>query len=143
MERQFFSYSDQIKFDRAVFYQIAPIPIPVPFKDGTGGVRTASLFGSWVQLYDENGVCGQGPCTKLAWDFFVPILLKEEGKNVAQWQEYLFWQIRNFGYQSAHVTEMGALDFIMLDLLANRAGMPLHRFLGAQRDWSHVYKGGG
>lgn len=143
MEREFFSYPDRIKFDRAVFYQIAPIPIPVPFKDGTGGVRTASLFGSWIQLYDEDGVCGEGPCTRLAWDFFVPILLKEGAKDISEWRHFLFWQIRNFGYQSAHVTEMGALDFIMLDLLANRAGMPLHRFLGAERDWSWVYKGGG
>lgn len=143
MERQFFSYPDRIKFDRAVFYQIAPIPIPVPFKDGTGNVRTASLFGNWIRLYDEDGICGQGPCTKLTWDFFVPVLLREGAKTIAEWREYLFWQIRNFGYQSAHVSEMGALDFIMLDLLAKQAGMPLHRFLGAQRDWSHVYKGGG
>ena len=142
-QRQFLTFPDVIKIDRAVFYQISPIPIPVPFKDGTGGVRSASLFGSWIKLYDGDGVCGEGPCTRLAWDFFVPILLREEGKTIEEWRNFLFWQIRNFGYQSAHVSEMGALDFVMLDLLANRAGKPLHRFLGARRDWSNVYKGGG
>lgn len=86
MERQFFSYPDRIKFDRAVFYQIAPIPIPVPFKDGTGNVRTASLFGNWIRLYDEDGICDQGPCTKLTWDFFVPILLREGAKTIAEWR---------------------------------------------------------
>ncbi|MBQ7860498.1 MAG: L-alanine-DL-glutamate epimerase, partial [Faecalibacterium sp.] len=143
MKQEFLTFPGEIKIDRAVFYQIAPIPLPVPFKDGTGGIRKASLFGSWIQLFDQNGVCGQGPCTRLAWDFFVPILLREGGKTISQWREFLFWQIRNFGYQSAHVTEMGALDFVLLDLLANRAGQPLHRFLGAQRDWANVYKGGG
>ncbi len=36
------------------------------------------------------------------------------------------------------------LDWILLDLLANRAQKPLHRFLlGATKDWASVYKGGG
>lgn len=139
----YFTCPDLIKIDRVEFYQIAPIPIPAPFKDGTGGIRTASLFGSWIRLYDEGGVYGEGPCTKLAWDFFVPLLLSEESRTIAQLRESLYWKIRNFGYQSAHVSELGALDFVLLDLLANRAGKPLHRFLGAARDWSNVYKGGG
>lgn len=140
---ELFSYPDKIRIDRAVFYKIAPIPLPVPFKDGTGNVRNASLFGSWMKLYDGDEVCGQGPCTKLMLDFFVPMLLKEDAKTVGEWRTYFYWQIRNFGYQSAHVSEMGALDLILLDLLANRAGKPLHRFLGAKRDWANVYKGGG
>ncbi|MBT9779729.1 L-alanine-DL-glutamate epimerase [Clostridium sp. MCC353] len=140
---EYFSYPDKIRIDRAVFYKIAPIPLDVPFKDGTGNVRNASLFGSWMKIYDEDGVCGQGPCTPLMLNFFVPLLLKEEAKTVAGWREYFYWQIRNFGYQSAHVSEMGSLDMILLDLLANRAGKPLHRFLGADRDWCRVYKGGG
>lgn len=140
---ELFSYPDIIRVDRAVFYKIAPIPLPVPFKDGTGNVRNASLFGCWMKVYDADGVCGQGPCTPLMLDFFVPMLLKEEARTIGQWREFFYWQIRNFGYQSAHVSEMGALDLILLDLLANRAGKPLHRFLGAERDWSNVYKGGG
>ena len=140
---QFFTCPDPIKIDRAAFYMVAPIPLPVPFKDGTGGVRTASLFGSWIRLYDDQGVCGEGPCTTLAWDFFVPLLLSEKAKPLAELRESLYWRIRNFGYQSAHVSELGSLDFVLLDLLANRAGQPLHRYLGARQDWANVYKGGG
>ena len=55
---EYFSYPDKIRIDRAVFYKIAPIPLDVPFKDGTGNVRNASLFGSWMKIYDEDGVCG-------------------------------------------------------------------------------------
>lgn len=138
-----FSYGDKIGIDKAVFYKIAPIPLPVPFKDGTGQIRYVSLFGSWIKLYDSEGVWGQGPCTPLMMSYFVPALLREEAKTAQEWRDYFYWQIRNFGYQSPHVSEMGALDFILLDLLANRKAMPLHRFLGAERDWSHVYKGGG
>lgn len=79
---EYFSYPDKIRIDRAVFYKIAPIPLDVPFKDGTGNVRNASLFGSWMKIYDEDGVCGQGPCTPLMLNFFVPLLLKEEAKTV-------------------------------------------------------------
>ena len=78
---EYFSYPDKIRIDRAVFYKIAPIPLDVPFKDGTGNVRNASLFGSWMKIYDEDGVCGQGPCTPLMLNFFVPMLLKEEAKT--------------------------------------------------------------
>lgn len=85
----------------------------------------------------------RGHVRPLMLNFFVPLLLKEEAKTVDGWREYFYWQIRNFGYQSAHVSEMGSLDMILLDLLANRAGKPLHRFLGADRDWCRVYKGGG
>lgn len=138
-----FIYPDEIRIDKAVFYKIAPIPLPVPFKDGTGGVRNASLFGSWIKLYDSDGICGQGPCTKLMLDFFVPDLVSEGAKTIGEWREHFYWKIRNFGYQSPHVSELGSLDMILLDLLANRAGQPLHRFLGAETDCCTVYKGGG
>jgi len=58
-------------------------------------------------------------------------------------RDKLFWAIRNFGYQSFHVRELGCLDYILLDLLARRRKQPLHRFLGAKKDWATVYKGGG
>ena len=138
-----FSYPDMIKIQRAEFYRLAPIPLPRPFKDGTGGVRTSSLFGNWVKLYDSDGVWGEGPCTELMQSFFIPILLEAKPMTNRELVEKLYWNIRNFGYQSAHVRELGSLDMILLDLLAMRRKQPLHRFLGAQKDWSKVYKGGG
>lgn len=138
-----FSYPDQIKIQRAEFYRLSPIPLPRPFKDGTGGVRTASLFGNWVKLYDSDGVCGEGPCSELTLDFFIPILLGAEPMTNGELMEKMYWSIRNFGYQSAHTRELGNLDMILLDLLAERKKQPLHRFLGAKKDWAKVYKGGG
>ena len=138
-----FCYPEKIKIKKVVYYDIAPIPLPTPFKDGTGGIRYASFFKGWMKLYDEDGCCGQGPASPLMVDFFVPRLLENEEKSNGDWIQYFWWEIRNFGYQSPYVAEMTNLDWLLLDLLANRAQRPLHRFLGADRDWTSVYKGGG
>ena len=106
-----FAFPDKIKIERAEFYRLAPIPLPRPFKDGTGGVRTASLFGNWVKLYDTEGICGEGPCTELMLSFFVPILLEAGPMANGELIEKLYWNIRNFGYQSAHVRGAGKPGF--------------------------------
>ena len=138
-----FNYPDVLKIKEAIFYDVASIPLPVPFKDGTGGIRHASFFQGWLKVYDEDGFCGQGPASRIMVDFFVPRLLEQGGKTNSEWTHYFWWEIRNFGYQSPYVAEMFNLDWILLDLLANRAQKPLHRFLGATKDWASVYKGGG
>lgn len=138
-----FYFPEVLHLKKAVYYDLAPIPLPRPFKDATGGLRLASLFGGWMKLYDDQGFCGQGPVNRLMSEYFVPRLMQGEDRTNGQWMDHLWWEIRNFGYQSPYVTELTNLDWILLDLLANRAGKPLHRFLGAQRDWAAVYKGGG
>ncbi len=137
------AFPERLKFTKCVFYKLSPIPLPVPFQDGTGGVRRASLFGDWFRLFDSEGWSGEGPCTALTRDYFIPKLLDGVGRTNLEWRKYLYREIRNFGYQSAHVRELGAVDYAMLDLLARRAGKPLHRFLGAEQDWCRAYKGGG
>ncbi len=140
---QMFCYPDPIRLKKIIYYDVSPIPLPRPFKDGTGGIRSAAFFKGWMKIYDEDGFCGQGPATPLMVDFFVPRMVAQESKTNGEWIEYFWWEIRNFGYQSPYVAEMTNLDWILLDLLANRAGKPLHRFLGAKKDWASVYKGGG
>lgn len=136
-------YKDLIKLDRIEFYKLNPIPLPRIFKDGTGGVRTHSLFGDWIRIYDKDGNMGEGTCSPLALSFFAPILLEAKPMPLNELREDLFWKIRNFGYQSAHVKEMGSLDMVLLDYLSRLHQQPLHRFLGATKDYASVYKGGG
>ncbi|MBQ0071731.1 MAG: hypothetical protein KBS81_07765 [Spirochaetales bacterium] len=136
-------FRDLIEVDRVEFFRLNPIPLPRIFKDGTGGVRTYSLFGHWMRIYDKDGNMGEGTCSPLALEFFAPILLSMKPMTLNEIREDLFWKIRNFGYQSAHVKEMGSVDFILLDYLARLHGQPLHRFLGAKKDYASVYKGGG
>lgn len=136
-------FKDIIKIERVEFFKLNPIPLPRIFKDGTGGIRTHSLFGDWMRVYDSDGNMGEGTCTPLALSFFAPLLLEMEGRSLNEIRKEIFWRIRNFGYQSAHVREAGAIDFILLDYLSRKNGMPLHRFLGATKDYATVYKGGG
>ena len=137
------AFQDPIRITKAVYYKLKPMPLPRVFKDATGGIRKSSLFGDWVQLFDADGNMGEGPCTNLMKEYFIPLLLQSETMTLNELRESLFWQIRNFGYQSFHVRELGALDMVLCDLIAVRNGKPLHRLLGAEQDWSNVYKGGG
>ena len=66
-----------------------------------------------------------------------------EIKSYNEWKDSIYWKIRNFGFQSEKAVEVGNLDLLMLDLLAQRHGKTLHRFLGATKDWAAAYKGGG
>ncbi len=138
-----FDFKDLIDIHRIEFYKLNPIPLPRIFKDGTGGIRTHSLFGDWMRVYDKDGNMGEGTCSPLALSFFAPILIEAKPMTLNEIREDLFWKIRNFGYQSAHVKEMGSVDFILLDYLARKHNLPLHRFLGAKKDYASVYKGGG
>lgn len=96
-----------------------------------------------MELYDQEGGCAHlsvGPA--FAADI-LPMILTGETKSYNDWRETLYWRVRNAGFQSEKAVEVGQLDLMMLDLLAQRAAKPLHRFLGAEKDWAAAYKGGG
>jgi len=60
----------------------------------------------------------------------------------AVWQE--LWQRINFvGQSGVSVMALATIDMALWDLLAQRAGMPLYRVLGAVRDSLPVYASGG
>lgn len=138
-----FNYTDEIKFTKAVYYNFHQIPLPRPFKDGTGGMGKFAPEKGCIELYDQEGFCGHlsvGP--GFAADI-LPMILTGETKSYNEWRESLYWKIRNAGFQSEKAVEVGQLDLLMLDILAQRKNLPLHRFLGATKDWASAYKGGG
>ncbi len=138
-----FSFTDKIRFTKAVYYHFHKIPLPKPFKDGTGGMGQFAPEQGCIELYDQEGACAHlsvGP------DFIrdiLPMILNGENHSYNEWRRSLYWKIRNAGFQSEKAVEVGQLDLMMLDILAQRAGKPLHRFLGAKKDWAQAYKGGG
>ena len=71
------------------------------------------------------------------------MILNGEEHSYNEWRNSLYWKIRNAGFQSEKAVEVGQLDLMMLDILAQRANKPLHRFMGATKDWAQAYKGGG
>jgi L-alanine-DL-glutamate epimerase-like enolase superfamily enzyme len=131
------------RFRKAVLYIFAPIPMPRPFYDATGGPFEYVPLAGWVELYDEEGGCGQAPCSPLIADVIFPLILSGETKTYEQWYRFIYWKLRNKGFSSEALVQLGMLDLALYDLMAKRARLPLHRFLGAKRDWVFVYGSGG
>lgn len=138
-----FQFEDKIKFTKAIYHNFNPIPLPKPFKDGTGGMGRFAPEQGCIELYDDQGMCSHYNCTRGFVQNILPVLMEGECKSYQEWRAQLYWRVRNSGHQSSQAVEVGQLDFIMLDILAQRAGQPLHRFLGAKKDYANAYKGGG
>lgn len=138
-----FNFEDEIRFTKAVYYNFRPIPLPKTFKDGTGGRGDFAPEQGCMELYDDTGACAHYCVGRNFVTEMLPRLLNGEKKSYNQWRHSLYWKIRNSGFQSGQAVEVGSVDLMMLDILAQRAGKPIHRFLGAQKDWASAYKGGG
>lgn len=138
-----FNYEDQIRFTKAVYYNFRPIPLPKPFKDATGGMGQNVPEQGYLELHDETGAVAHYTVTRAFVKEMLPRILNGESKSYNEWRETLYWQIRNSGFQSGQAVNVGTVDLLMLDILAQRAGQPIHRFLGADKDWAAAYKGGG
>lgn len=138
-----FDYEEKIRFSKAVFYSFKPIPLPKPFKDGTGGMGQFAPERGYMELYDDEGGCAHLTVGESFVKNILPLILNGEKQSYNDWRSTLYWKVRNSGHQSSQAVEVGMLDLMMLDLLAQRAGQPLHRFMGADKDWAAAYKGGG
>lgn len=138
-----FHFEDQICFTKAVFYHFHPIPLPKPFRDATGGMGRFVPERGYLELYDQEGMCAHYTVSEGFVKDFLPQLLNGETKSYDAWKKTMYWRIRNTGFQSAQAVNCGTLEIMMLDLLAQRAGLPIHRFMGAKKDWAAAYKGGG
>ncbi|MBS6643734.1 MAG: L-alanine-DL-glutamate epimerase [Clostridiaceae bacterium] len=138
-----FEFTDKIQFTHAKYYSFRPIPLPKTFKDGTGGFGKFAPEQGCIELYDSEGACAHLSCTRNFVATILPLILNGETKTFKEWKDTLYWKFRNGGFQSSQVVEVGQLELMMLDILAQRAGQPLHRFMGASKDWAAAYKGGG
>lgn len=138
-----FNFEDKIKFTKAVYYNFNPIPLPKPFKDGTGGMGKNAPEQGCIELYDADGACAHLSVGRSFVTNVLPMILSGETKSYNEWRNTLYWKIRNAGFQSGQAVDVGQVDLMMLDILAQRAEKPLHRFLGADKDWAAAYKGGG
>lgn len=138
-----FDFKDEIRFTKAIYYNFHPIPLPRRFKDATGGMGAFAPEQGCIELYDDQGFCAHLSVGRGFVKNILPLILNGEKKSYNEWRKTLYWKIRNSGFQSERAVEVGMLDLMMLDILAQRADQPLHRFLGATKDWAAAYKGGG
>lgn len=130
-------------FAKAVFYNFHPIPVKKPWRDATGGFGSFVPLQGWIRIYDSEGYYGETFCSTGIVNNILPLILTGETRTYGEWYNYIYWKMRNFGFQSGQIVDLGQLDLIMLEIMAKRENKPLHRFLGAQKDWAAVYKGGG
>ena len=135
--------NEKFQFSKAVYYNFNPIPVKKPWRDATGGFGSFAPLQGWVRIYDSEGYYGETFCSLGIVNNILPLVLTGETKTYKEWYEYLYWKMRNFGFQSGQIVDVGQMDLIMLEIMAKRAGKPLHRFLGATKDWAAAYKGGG
>ncbi len=138
-----FDFKDQIRFTKAVYYNLNPIPLPKRFKDATGGMGLYAPEQGCIEVYDSEGFCAHLSVTRSFVNNIVPQILNGQTHSFSEWKNMLYWKTRNAGHQSSQAVEVGMLELIMLDLLAKRHNKPLHRFLGATKNYATAYKGGG
>lgn len=134
---------EEFAFSRAVCFSFRPIPVSKPWRDATGGFGQYAPIGTWCDIYDSEGVRGGGFCSQGFVRNILPIILTGEKKSYAEWYESLYWALRNFGFQSGEIVDLAQLELMMLDIMAKRRNLPLHRLLGATKDYASCYKGGG
>jgi L-alanine-DL-glutamate epimerase-like enolase superfamily enzyme len=134
--------SQPMRFSRAVLYSFAPIKLPVPFQDSTSGLFDSIPLECWLQLTDQDGVTGQCPCSYEMGRIILPLIMTGEKRTYEEWYKRVYWAVRNRGFSGESIVELGRLDLALHDILAKRAGLPMHRFFGATRDWVNVYASG-
>jgi L-alanine-DL-glutamate epimerase-like enolase superfamily enzyme len=132
-----------LRFHKAILSKFAPIPLPKPFYDSTGGPFECVPMEGWIELYDADGVCGQAPCSPLFAEVIIPLIMTGEAKTYEEWYHTVYWKLRNRGFSGESIIEFGKFDLALHDMMAKKANLPLHRFWGAGRDWVHVYGSAG
>ncbi len=139
-----YDFDEKLSFRKAIYYEFDPITLPRVFQDGTGGLGKYAPERGCIELYDSEGFVAHYLAIDQTFiDTVLPLILTGETRSFNQWREFLYWKVRNSGSQSEKAVCLGKMDTLMLDLLAQRKNMPLHRFLGATKDWAKAYKGGG
>ena len=127
------------KICQAEVYYLETIKVPEAFFDASGGPFETVPVDCWLVIRDEDGFTGQAPCSPLMKERILPLVLTGEKRSYEELYRDVYWKIRNNGFSGETANELGRLDHALFDLMAKRAGLPLHRFLGADRDWVKVY----
>jgi L-alanine-DL-glutamate epimerase-like enolase superfamily enzyme len=123
---------------------IAPARLRRPFYDSTMG--PFETFGiSMLTLRDADGFEGEAPAGDIhvLESTLLPRLLSGQACDYSQMYRKLYWSIRNAGFRGPAARTLGSVDLALHDLAARRKRQPLHRFLGAERDWADAYASGG
>ncbi len=136
-----FSFPEKIKIVKAELFSFKPGKREKVWKDGTGRVQRTWCFQPWLRIFDEDGNIGEGHASPEVWKTFLPLMLEaEEPMTNLEFRRLFYWKVRS---QERYYGAMCQIELLLFDLIANKRNVPMHRLLGAQRDWCDCYKGGG
>jgi L-alanine-DL-glutamate epimerase-like enolase superfamily enzyme len=126
--------------------ELQPASAVTPIQDATMGPFPA--FGlALITLEDENGFVGEAPVygsyINILENCLLPILLHSHNIPYHKLYPQLYWSIRNEGFRGPASALVGQIDLALHDLAARREGVPLHRYLHAERDAVKMYGSGG
>ncbi|NML39988.1 hypothetical protein HHL17_22495 [Chitinophaga sp. G-6-1-13] len=126
--------------------ELEPAMAVTPIQDATMGPFPA--FGlALITLEDENGFIGEAPVyssyINILENCLLPILLHSRNVPYHTLYQHLYWSIRNEGFRGPASALVGHIDLALHDLAARREGVPLHRYLHANRDTVKMYGSGG
>ncbi len=135
------AFPEKIRIVKAEYYTFKPQPRKTPWKDGTGKYRTTCVFPSWIRIWDQDGVCGEGAASPQLWKEFIPFMMEfDEPLTNLEWRKYLYWKERG---ADSYQHSMNQAEVLLLDIIAKKRGIPMHRLIGAKKDYCDAYKGGG
>lgn len=135
------AFPDKIVIRKAELYHFHPQPREKVWKDGTGRISRSWCFPTWLRLYDTEGFCGEGPVLPEVWNIFLPMMLEDAvPRTNLEWWQLFYWRVRG---DHSTFRALETLEYVLFDLLAKRRNMPAHRMLGARKDWTDCYRGGG
>ena len=135
------AFSERFRIERAELYSFRELPRRKIWKDGTGKVQRMWRFPLWLKLWDQEGCCGEGPVTDGAVRIILPAMLSDqELRTNLEWRKIMYWMERA---RASFFPDMSAMELVLFDLIAGKRGLPVHRLLGAERNWTEIYKGGG
>ena len=139
--------NEQMHIVSAQFTALKPYRLAKPFQDS--GMGPFDTFGFAVlTLTDADGFSAEVPLASGALPvletLFLPRLLTAQPIQYDALFQSMYLAMRNEGFRSPHVAgPLGSIDLALYGMAAQQAGLPLHRFLGATRDWANVYACGG
>jgi L-alanine-DL-glutamate epimerase-like enolase superfamily enzyme len=125
---------------------LEPCPAVTAFQDSTMG--PFETFGIAIMtLEDEDGNIGEAPVystyKNVLENLLLPILFHCHKIPYSKLYPKLYWSIRNEGFRGQASALLGQIDVALHDLAARRHGVPLHKYLNADRSEVKFYGSGG
>lgn len=139
-------YNEVFNISRVTIRLLEPAKAVFPFQDSTMGPFPS--FGlAIITLEDEDGNLGESPVyssyNNILETCLLPILMHSKNLPYHVLHQRMYWSIRNEGFRGPAAALLGQIDIALHDLAARKAMLPLHRYLGAERNEVKVYGSGG